>query len=97
MVPFVGAEVNEDYIARYLTLANIPIEQTVFSLHMRRLPAGCLSASNITRRRCGVTGVPATSQTSPWHRRMNTWNASREKLDRAVKVRLRTAEASVHN
>ena len=29
-LPFVGAEVDEDYLARYLTLANIPIEQTIF-------------------------------------------------------------------
>ena len=39
-LPFVGAEVDEDYIARYLTLANIPIEQTIFR-NMQRLPSGC--------------------------------------------------------
>ena len=39
-LPFVTAEVDEDYLARYLTLANIPIEQTIFR-NMRRLPSGC--------------------------------------------------------
>jgi asparagine synthase (glutamine-hydrolysing) len=39
-LPFVGAEVDEDYIARYLTHANIPIEQTVFR-NVHRLPPGC--------------------------------------------------------
>src|ERR1700733_2401302 len=39
-LPFVAAEVDEDYVARYLTLANILIEQTIFR-NMRRLPSGC--------------------------------------------------------
>src|SRR5271156_2500137 len=39
-LPFVGAEVDEDYVARYLTLANIPVDQTIFR-HMQRLPSGC--------------------------------------------------------
>src|SRR6202167_5661061 len=39
-LPFIAAEVHEDYLARYLTLANIPIEKTIFR-HIRRLPSGC--------------------------------------------------------
>jgi asparagine synthase (glutamine-hydrolysing) len=88
-LPFVGAEVNEDYIARYLTLANIPIEQTVFR-HMQRLPAGCC----LSVRR---------EQTKLWRHWRTDHLADlrlgsadeylecfREKFDRAVRVRLRT-------
>jgi asparagine synthase (glutamine-hydrolysing) len=88
-LPFVGAEVNEDYIARYLTLANIPIEQTVFR-HMQRLPAGC----SLSVRR---------EQTKMWrHWRTDRLadlrlgsadqylECFREKFDRAVRARLRT-------
>jgi asparagine synthase (glutamine-hydrolysing) len=39
-LPFVAAEVDEDYLARYLTLANLSIERTVFR-NMLRLPSGC--------------------------------------------------------
>src|SRR3984957_3232578 len=92
-LPFVGAEVNEDYIARYLTLANIPIEQTVFR-HMQRLPAGCC----LSVRR---------EQTKLWRHWRTDHLADlrlgsadeylecfREKFDRAVRVRLRTRGGS---
>src|ERR1700691_651370 len=39
-LPFVAAEVDEEYVAHYLTLSDIPIEQTIFR-NVRRLPAGC--------------------------------------------------------
>ena len=57
-LPFLAAEVDEDYLARYLTLANIPIAQTIFR-HVHRLPSGC--AMSVRRektrlwRHCGPT------------------------------------------
>src|SRR6202789_1845750 len=39
-LPFVGAEVDEDYIAHYLSLTTMPIEQTIFR-NLQRLPSGC--------------------------------------------------------
>src|ERR1700730_11801408 len=37
---FVGAEVDEDYVARYLMVANIPIERVIFR-NMQKLAPGC--------------------------------------------------------
>ena len=39
-LPFLPPEIDEEYVARYLALANIPVEQSIFR-HIRRLPAGC--------------------------------------------------------
>jgi asparagine synthase (glutamine-hydrolysing) len=40
-LPSVGAEVDEDYIVRYLAVLNTPVEQTIFR-RIVRLPAGCI-------------------------------------------------------
>jgi asparagine synthase (glutamine-hydrolysing) len=37
----VGAEIDEDYIVRYLAVVNIPVEQTIFR-RIVRLPPGCV-------------------------------------------------------
>ena len=88
-LPFVGAEINEDYIARYLTLANIPIEQTVFR-HMQRLPAGC--CLSVRREQTKLWRYWRTDHLADL--RLGSpeeyLECFREKFDRAVRVRLRT-------
>jgi asparagine synthase (glutamine-hydrolysing) len=88
-LPFVGAEVDEDYIARYLTLANIPIEQTIFR-HMQRLPSGC--ALSVQRektklwRHWRTDHLPDLRLGSP----EAYLDCFRERFDRGVRARLRT-------
>jgi len=88
-LPFVGAEVNEDYIARYLTLANIPIEQTVFR-HMQRLPAGC--SLRVRRDETKLSRYWRTDHLADLRlgSAAEYLECFREKFDRAVRVRLRT-------
>src|SRR6202453_2529436 len=88
-LPFVGAEVNEDYIARYLTLANIPIEQTVFR-HMQRLPAGC--CLSVRREQTKLWRHWRTDHLADLRlgSAVEYLECFREKFDRAVRVRLRT-------
>jgi asparagine synthase (glutamine-hydrolysing) len=88
-LPFVGAEVDEDYIARYLTLANIPIEQTIFR-HMRRLPAGC--SLSVRREQTKLRRHWRTDHLADLHlgSAEEYLECFREKFDRAVRVRLRT-------
>ena len=80
---------NEDYIARYLTLANIRVERTVF-LHMLRLPAGC--ALSVRR---GATRLWRHWQTDQLNdlRKASPQaylESFRELFDEAVRARLRT-------
>jgi asparagine synthase (glutamine-hydrolysing) len=88
-LPFVGAEVDEDYIARYLTLANIPIEQTIFR-HMQRLPSGC--ALSVQRektklwRHWRTDHLPDLRLGSP----EAYLDCFRERFDEGVRARLRT-------
>jgi asparagine synthase (glutamine-hydrolysing) len=88
-LPFVGAEVDEHYIARYLTLANIPIEQTVFR-HMQRLPSGCslsVHREKTKQWRHWQTGhLPELRLGSP----EEYLECFRERFDRGVRARLRT-------
>ena len=88
-LPFVGAEVDEDYIARYLTLANIPIEQTVFR-HMQRLPSGC--ALSVQREKTKLWRHWRTDHLADL--RLGSPEAYldcfRERFDRGVRARLRT-------
>jgi asparagine synthase (glutamine-hydrolysing) len=88
-LPFAGAEIDEDYVAHYLTLTDMPIEQTIFR-HVQRLPAGC--ALSIHREKKKVWRYWRTDQlpelrlSSP----EEYLECFREKFDAAVRVRLRT-------
>jgi asparagine synthase (glutamine-hydrolysing) len=88
-LPFVGAEVDEDYVAHYLTLADMPIEQTIFR-NVQRLPAGC--ALSIHREKHKVWRYWRTDQLqelrlgSP----QEYLECFRERFDSAVRARLRT-------
>jgi asparagine synthase (glutamine-hydrolysing) len=88
-LPFVGAEVNEDYVARYLTLANIPIEQTIFR-RMQRLPSGCslsIRREQIKLWRHWRTDHLPDLRLSSADEYLDCF---KEKFDRAVRARLRT-------
>ena len=88
-LPFVGAEVDEDYVARYLTLANIPIEQTIFR-HMQRLPSGC--ALSVQREKTKLWRHWRTDHLADL--RLGSPEAYldcfRERFDQGVRARLRT-------
>jgi asparagine synthase (glutamine-hydrolysing) len=88
-LPFVGAVVDEDYIAHYLTLADMPIEQTIFR-NVQRLPAGC--ALSLHRRMKKVWRYWRTDQLPEL--RLGTPEeylaCFRERFDAAVRARLRT-------
>ncbi|MGC2402745.1 MAG: asparagine synthase-related protein [Acidobacteriaceae bacterium] len=88
-LPFVGAEVDEDYIAHYLTLTKMPIGQTVFR-RIQRLPAGCalrVSAKGTKLwRYWDIDGLPDLHLGSA----QEYLECFREKFDRGVKARLRT-------
>jgi asparagine synthase (glutamine-hydrolysing) len=88
-VPFVGAEVDEDYIAHYLSLANMPIEQTVFR-NVRRLPSGCSLSIHRGKtklsRHWRSADLPELSLGSP----EEYLDCFLERFDRAVGARLRT-------
>ena len=88
-LPFVAAEVNEDYVARYLTLANIPIEQTIFR-HMRRLPSGC--ALSVRREKTKLWRHWRTDQLQDLRLRSpeEYLGYFRERFDQGVRARLRT-------
>jgi asparagine synthase (glutamine-hydrolysing) len=88
-LPFVGAEVDEDYIARYLTLANIPVEQTVFR-NMRRLPSGC--ALSIHREKSKLWRYWRTEHLADLRlgSAENYLECLRERFDKGVRARLRT-------
>jgi asparagine synthase (glutamine-hydrolysing) len=85
----VTAEVDEDYVARYLTLANIPIEQTIFR-HMRRLPSGC--ALSVQREKTKLWRHWRTDQLQDLrlHSPEEYLDCFREKFDQGVRARLRT-------
>jgi asparagine synthase (glutamine-hydrolysing) len=88
-LPQLPAEVDEDYLARYLTLANIPVEQTIFR-NVHRLPAGCAMTV-----RPGKTRVWRYWQTGQLgDLRLGSAEAYlecfRERFDQAVEARLRT-------
>jgi asparagine synthase (glutamine-hydrolysing) len=88
-LPYLAAQVDEDYLARYLALANIPIEQTIFR-NVRRLPSGC--ALSVRREKLKVwrhwrtDQLPEPGLRSP----EELLDFFREKFDQAVGARLRT-------
>jgi asparagine synthase (glutamine-hydrolysing) len=88
-LPFMAAEVDEDYLARYLTLANIPIEQTIFR-HIRRLPAGCALSLRPQKTRLWrhwqIEQLKDLQLDSP----EAYLDCFRERFDHAVRARLRT-------
>jgi asparagine synthase (glutamine-hydrolysing) len=88
-LPFAGDEVDEDYLARYLTLADIPIEQTIFR-RVTRLPPGCALSierdQKKLRRHWRTDHLPDLRLSSP----DEYIECFREKFERAVRVRLRT-------
>jgi asparagine synthase (glutamine-hydrolysing) len=88
-LPFVAAEVDEDYLARYLTLANISIERTVFR-NLQRLPSGCaLSVHRGTLkvvRHWQTDQLPELRLGSP----AAYLECFRDTFDQAVEARLRT-------
>jgi asparagine synthase (glutamine-hydrolysing) len=88
-LPFVGAEVDEDYVARYLALANIPLEQAIF-LHMHRLPSGC--SLSIHREKTRLWRHWRTSHLQELRLRTpeEYLDCFQERFDRAVRARLRT-------
>ncbi len=88
-LPFAGAEVDEDYLARYLTLANIPIEQTIFR-NIRRLPSGC--ALSVQREKTKLWRHWRTDQLQDLRLRSpeEYLDCFRERFDQGVRARLRT-------
>jgi asparagine synthase (glutamine-hydrolysing) len=88
-LPFVAAEVDEDYLAHYLTLADIPIEQTIFR-NIRRLPSGC--ALSVHREKIKLWRHWHTDQLKDLHLRSpeEYLDCFRERFDQAVGARLRT-------
>jgi asparagine synthase (glutamine-hydrolysing) len=88
-LPFVGAEVDLDYVARYLTLANIPIEQTIFR-RIHRLPAG--SALSVSRAKARMWRYWRTDRLAEL--RLGSADeylaCFRERFDRGVRSRLRS-------
>ena len=88
-LPFLAAEVDEDYLARYLTLTNIPVEQTIFR-QIHRLPAGC--AMSIRRQKTRLWRHWQTANLKEL--RLGSADAYldcfRERFDQAVQARLRT-------
>jgi asparagine synthase (glutamine-hydrolysing) len=88
-LPFIAAEVDEDYLARYLTLANIPIEKTIFR-HIRRLPSGC--ALSVRREKTRLWRHWRTDQLEDLRLRSpeEYLDCFREKFDQGVRARLRT-------
>jgi asparagine synthase (glutamine-hydrolysing) len=86
---FVGAEVDEDYVARYLLVANIPIERVIFR-NMQRLAPGCALSVHREKRRLWrywqTDSLPDLRLGSP----EEYVACFRERFDDAVRVRLRT-------
>jgi asparagine synthase (glutamine-hydrolysing) len=86
---FVGAEVDEDYVARYLMLANIPIEIVIFR-NMQSLAPGC--ALSIRREKKKHWRYWQTDRLPDLHLGSpeEYVDCLRERFDRAVRTRLRT-------
>jgi asparagine synthase (glutamine-hydrolysing) len=88
-LPFVEGRLDEDYIARYLTAANTPIDQTIFR-NVFRLPSGC--ALTIHREKTKLLRHWRTDHLSDLRLRSpdEYLDCFRERFDRAVSARLRT-------
>jgi asparagine synthase (glutamine-hydrolysing) len=86
---FVGSEIDEEYVARYLMLANISTERTIFR-NIQSLPPGCALSLHRDKKRLWrywqTDHVPELRLGSP----EEYLDCFREKFDQAVRVRLRT-------
>src|ERR1700733_14622695 len=86
---FVGAEVDEDYVARYLMLVNVPVERTIFR-NMQSLAPGCALSIHREKKKLWrywqTDHLPELRLRSP----DEYLECFRERFDRAVRVRLRT-------
>jgi asparagine synthase (glutamine-hydrolysing) len=86
---FVGAEVDEDYVARYLMLANIPVGSVIFR-NMQSLAPGCALSIRHEKKKLWrywqTDRLPDLHLGSP----EEYVDCLRERFDRAVRVRLRT-------
>jgi asparagine synthase (glutamine-hydrolysing) len=86
---FVGSEVDEEYVARYLMLTNIAIERSIFRRILRLPPGHALSVHREKKRlwRYWQTDhLPELRLGSP----EEYLDCFRERFDHAVRVRLRT-------
>ena len=88
-LPFIGAEVDEDYVAQYLALASIPVEQTIFRRIMC-LPAG--HAMSVRSGNIRLWQYWHTEQLMPLPPRSDEAYLEQflESFDAAVRCRLRT-------
>lgn len=86
---FVGAEVDEDYVARYLVLANVPTERLIFR-NMQSLAPGCALSVHHDKKKLWrywqTDHLPDLHLGSP----EEYLDCFRERFDHAVRVRLRT-------
>jgi asparagine synthase (glutamine-hydrolysing) len=86
---FVGTEIDEDYVARYLMLANIAIDRTIFR-KIQSLPPGCALSIHRGKKKLWrywqTDHLPELRLGSP----EDYLDCFREKFDQAVRVRLRT-------
>lgn len=91
-LPQIGAEVDEDYVANYMALAFMPIEQTIFR-RIVRLPSGC--ALTVTPGKAEVSRHWSMEAVPPLPRASDEDYLAllRERFDAAVRARLRTTGA----
>lgn len=91
-LPFIGAEVDEDYIAHYLTLATLPVEQTIFR-RIVRLAAGC--SVTVRPEKTAVERYWKIEDLAPLPPASGEeyLDQLRERFDKAVRSRLRTTGA----
>jgi asparagine synthase (glutamine-hydrolysing) len=86
---FVGAEVDEDYVARYLMVTNTPVERLIFR-NMQSLAPGCALSVHREKKRLWrywqTDRLPDLRLGSPGE----YIDCFRERFDHAVRVRLRT-------
>jgi asparagine synthase (glutamine-hydrolysing) len=86
---FVGSEVDEDYVARYLALTNIAIERSIFR-RIQRLPPGYALSIHREKKKLWrywqTDHLPELRLGSP----EEYLECFRERFDHAVRVRLRT-------
>jgi asparagine synthase (glutamine-hydrolysing) len=86
---FVGSEVDEDYVARYLMLTNIAIERSIFR-RIQRLPPGHALSIHREKKKLWrywqTERLPELRLGSP----EEYLDCFRERFDHAVRVRLRT-------
>jgi asparagine synthase (glutamine-hydrolysing) len=86
---FVGSEVDEDYVARYLMLANIAIDRTIFR-NIQSLPPGCALSVHRDKKKLWRYWQTDHLRELRLGSPEEYLDCFREKFDQAVRVRLRT-------